>query len=88
MTPHSFKAKHVGQCADGWVDCGGIKVGDIVVRLPHPALFDIPRYSRASRNHMYYKLSFSHLECYEKAETERLQREKEREAREDHENRK
>lgn len=73
--PRSFKAKHPGQCADGWYHCGGIKVGDIIVRLPVPALFD-----KAGKRG-YYKISFSHLKCYEEAETERLQREEEREAR-------
>lgn len=65
--PRPFVAKQPGQCADGSPQCGGIKVGDLVVRCPVPALFDASKTFQRSTGKMYYELWYSHVTCYEAA---------------------
>ena len=78
--PRPFRAKLAGQCADGSPQCGGIKPGDLVVKLKPMAFDRAPGAQR--RSGKYYWLSYSHLLCYQKAETERAERKAKREEQE------
>ena len=80
--PRPFKAKRAGQCADGSPQCGGIKPGDAVVRLPVPAAFDRSPGAQRATGEMYYWLHYSHLLCYQRAEIEDAERKAKREEQE------
>ena len=63
--PKPFRAKQRGQCADGSPQCGGIQVGDLIIKLETPAAFDMgnPAYQTVGKTQYYY-LNYSHLKCY------------------------
>ena len=74
MASQPFRAKHAGQCADGQPDCGGIRVGDLIIKLDKPYAFDAPYPVQRKTGSMYYYLSYSHVKCHE--ETEKARKEK------------
>ena len=70
----SFIARRAGQCADGSPECGGIRVGDLIVKLDKPYAFDAPYSVQRLTGDMYYYLRYAHLKCHQ--ETEMARKEK------------
>ena len=69
-----FKARRPGQCADGSPECGGIRVGDLIVKLEKSYAFDAPYPVQRLTGDMYYYLSYSHLKCYQETEAARKEK--------------